>query len=380
MAEFQTVRHGLRALAGCTLVLGPILAHADDKLTVEDEIAQLRQRLERLENRTPSAPFAPRSELIVYGKLDVFAEYDGGGSRGTRIALDSGGLNGTRWGIKGGQRLTEGMRAVFQLEGGIYANTGQSSQGGRLFGRQAYAGVEGAYGRLTAGRQFSPMYNTAIAFDPFRQGYGSPTNDGNVSTGPTRYDSALVYAAPSMQGLDLSAMTAFGNGTGNRHGAQALAANFTRGPLGFGAAYLRDDHSAVATASQRNAFLGTSYEVGATRVMAGIAHVRTTPDGKAVWTRRDWMAGTQTRVTPAGQLLTAYGETRTGQPGERARVASAGWIQALAPESRVYAIVSRHLNGPNTALVPIGTTASSSYLIQPGDAATGVALGFQYDF
>jgi hypothetical protein len=148
----------------------------------------------------------------------------------------------------------------------------------------------------------------------------------------------------------------------------------------LGAVYLRDDHIAVATAFQRSGFLGASYALGATRVMAGMARVRTTPDGAPASARRDWMAGTQTRVTPNGQLLMAYGETRTGRPGERARVASAGWIQALAPEARVYAIVSRHLNGPNTALAPIGTTAASSYLIQPGDAATGVALGFQYDF
>jgi hypothetical protein len=84
--------------------------------------------------RSASA-FGGNANVTLYGKLDVFAEYNSGGGKGDRVALESGGLNGSRLGLKGGADITDGVRGIFQVEAGYFANNGSLAQGGRIFGR-----------------------------------------------------------------------------------------------------------------------------------------------------------------------------------------------------------------------------------------------------
>src|ERR1700722_15631399 len=63
--------------------------------------------------------------------------------------------SGDRWGLLGREDLGGGLAAGFRLEAGFSGTTGTSSQGGRLFGRQAYVGLSSnRYGTVTMGRQY----------------------------------------------------------------------------------------------------------------------------------------------------------------------------------------------------------------------------------
>src|SRR3546814_19810064 len=62
--------------------------------------------------------------------------------KGTNYGLKSGTDYGSRWGLKGVEDLGDGLNVVFQLESGFDENTGESAQGGRLFGRQAPIGFQ----------------------------------------------------------------------------------------------------------------------------------------------------------------------------------------------------------------------------------------------
>jgi predicted porin len=97
-----------------------------------------------------------QSNVQVYGLLDVGMETANnqtptGGSM-TRVI--SGGMNTSRWGLRGSEDLGGGLKAVFNLEGGILMDTG--AQDGALFKRQANVGLEGAYGRVVIGRRSPP--------------------------------------------------------------------------------------------------------------------------------------------------------------------------------------------------------------------------------
>lgn len=134
--------------------------------------------------------------------------------------------------------LTADSRLIYVLEAGFFANNGRQGQssGGntRLFGRQAYLGIEGSLGKLTVGRQYSPYFMETIRFDAFENGYGSPTNDGNVKPGPTRYDNAVIYSAPTYHGFTGTTMLALGGKTGGtEQNAVALNLNCSQGPLGL---------------------------------------------------------------------------------------------------------------------------------------------------
>ena len=101
-----------------------------------------------------------QSSVILYGVVDLPIEYNnhlapgfnqpGGGSR---VGLQTGGgLSGSRWGLRGTEDLGGGTKALFVLESGFGVDDGRSQQGGRLFGRPAYVGMQND----TRGRPVTP--------------------------------------------------------------------------------------------------------------------------------------------------------------------------------------------------------------------------------
>jgi len=101
----------------------------------------------------------------------------------------NGGISPSRWGIRGTEDLGGGLKAIFTLESGFNINSGAISNGdaslasnrsatagtvsantslnGQLFNRQAFVGLsDSSFGTLTAGRNYAPMFDIAVAYDP----------------------------------------------------------------------------------------------------------------------------------------------------------------------------------------------------------------------
>ncbi|HZX31106.1 MAG TPA: porin, partial [Rhodocyclaceae bacterium] len=183
------------------------------------------------------------------------------------------------------------------------------------------------------------------------------------------------------KGFKATAMAALGGQTGNnKRDATALALNYTAGPLDLGAAFQRDDHVGTTTATKRQRFLGAGYQFGATKLMAGLSRVDQDPDVGNTTHRKEWMVGSKTAMTPTGQLLMIYGRGKTDGVSNRSSALNIGWIEAMSPQVNVYGILSSHTNGPASALVPMGTNSAGNYVVNNGDSALGLALGFQYSF
>jgi predicted porin len=109
-----------------------------------------------------------QSNVTIYGIVDSGLVY----TTNTNAAGDSmvkvPGLTGSlpsRLGFRGSEDLGGGLQALFVLEGGLNVDTGTMGQGNRLFGRQAYVGVKGAFGTLTLGRQVNMTFLSAIKSD-----------------------------------------------------------------------------------------------------------------------------------------------------------------------------------------------------------------------
>lgn len=386
------------AMAGAGLIatLSPV-AHAGELEEMKQAMQKMQERIAQLEQAQKAAP-APTASAIpvtsgsalggnpnvtLYGKIDLFTEYNTGGGKGDRFALESGGLNGSRLGVKGGADIGNGVRGIFQLEAGFFANNGRLAQGGLFFGRQAYAGVESdKYGRLTFGRQYTPMFNTITAYDPFEMGYGSPTNNGVVSAGNARYNSSALYTSPKFAGLSGSVMVATNGETGGGTGAQSGSLNYERGAFSAGAVYEHDDHILSTTANTTQSFVGASYQLKKTKLMGGYSHVDTDHDTGLKTSRDEWMVGTQTAVTGTGTLMFAYseGKTKNSAPSDQSKAITLGWVEAISAQARVYGIVAAYDNAPGSALVPSGTSSAGNYTVNPGDTAYGLAIGYQYFF
>jgi predicted porin len=218
------------------------------------------------------AAFA-QSNVQIYGSIDVGFSHRGdsyfSGVK-SQNAIDSGISSGNRLGFTGTEDLGNGVKALFQIEAGYYADTGRSGQDGQLFGRQAFAGLTGGFGTAIAGRLYTPHYSFLSTIDPFKAGtvgrynntYGSDLgrfvggldgahttvtgvdvasfNSGVVSTvlDPVRVDNAVAYVSPSWSGFNVTAaysnnaigQEAEGNGK-SQNRVFAILPRYTNGPI-----------------------------------------------------------------------------------------------------------------------------------------------------
>jgi predicted porin len=160
----------------------------------------------------PLAALAQSSDdsLTVYGRVDMYVGQDSnnaGASNGSKVKVaDSGGLSGSRLGVRGSQAFADGWRARFVLEQGINLDNGTLGQSGRGWGRQATVGVSGPLGSLDAGRRESAYYDfrngfvaiiTTAVFDPVGPVFSEAnpsrvTLTGGVRTSDTNTSSANI--------------------------------------------------------------------------------------------------------------------------------------------------------------------------------------------
>ncbi|MBF8178211.1 porin [Herminiimonas contaminans] len=111
---------------------------------------------------------AAQTNVTIYGVVDTGVEYvtnaNAAGQSLVRLPTQTGSTP-SRLGFKGSEDLGDGYRALFVLENGLALDTGASQQGGRLFGRQAYVGIDGPYGTVTLGRIYNMTFLSLLDSD-----------------------------------------------------------------------------------------------------------------------------------------------------------------------------------------------------------------------
>ena len=149
------------------------------------------------------------SSVHVYGVVDAGVVAERGCADCASARVDSGVASGSRVGVRGREDLGNDVAAVFTLEAGVSADTGQSEPDG-LFGRQAYVGLDSPWGALTLGRQYNVQYEALIdVADPFGGGMAGAASNLFGYT-QRRYDNTVKYVSPSMRGIRASALYSYG--------------------------------------------------------------------------------------------------------------------------------------------------------------------------
>ncbi len=179
----------------------------------------------------------------------------------------NGGIQGSRWGIRGTEDLGDGLKAFFTLESGFNAQDGSLSNGaaslasnspkatgvssnssldGQLFNRQAFVGLsDGAAGSLALGRNYNPIYEVVTDYDPVLQAQTfSPLGASNTIGGGggvsenTRVDDSLRYKN-SVGPVKFGALYKLGGVAGSTSAGSGYALNlgYEAGPFGIQGVY-----------------------------------------------------------------------------------------------------------------------------------------------
>lgn len=337
---------------------------------------------------TPWAAHA-QGNVTIYGILDVLMEHrtamDAAGNG--RSALSSGGLNTSRWGLRGTEELGGGLKAVFNLESEIAMDTGAT--GSALFGRQANVGLEGGWGRLVGGRSYSTTYDFLLPFDPmgYAPFYSWATSGGAIATnarkdGMVTGVSNLLKYQGTFGPVKLGASYGFGEVTGAANAGRfaALAAAYTAGP--FAAAVVVDQRNgATVTAGaydkEKAVHLGASYNFDPVKIFAGQRrYKKEIAAGGDAKSTMSWV-GASWSVTPVVELTGAFykQDIKSGVSGtDDPKLLSLRGTYALSKRTRLYAVAGR-ATSKDGGVVSVSRDDNGFR-----DAQTGYGIGIQHRF
>ena len=217
---------------------------------------------------------------------------------GSRLSMDTAVAQGSRIGFKGVEDLGGGLKALFTIENGFNADTGQAAQGGLLFGRTAIVGLSGSKGTIYLGRQKDYIddlsaYNGALDFGSLVNNIHALNLDRSQGA---RVNNSIRYNSPVMGGVTLSALYGFGEQAGSTGAGQSfgIGGSYNNGPLSVGAAYFQNKLTAnntfagssdsgvapgaisggIASTSLKTFLVGGSYKLGDVRMYGSFSQVK----------------------------------------------------------------------------------------------------------
>ena len=224
-----------------------------------------------------------QSSVTLYGVADIWlgsskVTVNGAGERQT--VINTSGVNGSRFGLKGTEDLGGGMKAIFQLENGYNLDTGAQKTAGSIFDRQAYVGLDTGFGTVTLGRQYSPYddFNGTVApnyyaFTFYATGLVAQNGMADYSS---RNNNSVKFQSANYSGFSAAALYAFGenknsltNVNGDATDTAGLNIQYANGPLVVGYAYQQDKLAKVVGFGQdKNKYnlIGGSYDFGVVKL------------------------------------------------------------------------------------------------------------------
>lgn len=321
------------------------------------------------------------SNVTFYGVADAFVQSARGDASINR--LQSGGLSGSRFGLRGSEDLGDGLRGLFTLEAGINLDDGTFGQGGIAFGRQAFVGLQGGFGQLTLGRQYSSAYFASNDFSAFGNnpygastaligGFGGgyepvrgagatavPPAAGATGNGsPTRVNNSVKYETPSLGGLRVGGLYGFGESSQGANSQRLfdVYARYTAGPLDAIVSYINDrtvDVSAtVEGTDMRVTTVAGGYTFGPVRLLAGYLSASdnraANQDGRGYW------VGGEYRLNTNNLVRLQFVDNNPEGEDNGSRALGLGYQYDFSRRTAFYSSVTRFRNETNAGSAGLG--------------------------
>ncbi|WP_293022098.1 porin [Pandoraea sp.] len=333
---------------------------------------------------TPGSSFTS-----LYGVLDVNVETvthaDAAGDRLTREK--SGGLSNDRFGFKGREDLGGGLAAFFALEAGFDLNDGTQTSQGTLFNRTAEVGLASRWGALSAGLQYTAMYDILLHYDPmsFSPQYTWLPSSGSSDSMAfkARVNNSVKYVGHA-GGLTVIGDYSFGNDPASFQSSAAYGAGLEYRYRGFGVGLAYDYRNGAINAAGLHAktsnwSASARQAIGPAVLMGGYEHYLSEPVKGASATAGLWFGGVRYAVSPRVKLTAAAYYQQAGQSGvSNALMGVLSGQYHLSRRTDLYATLAyagatHNGDGSYTA---VGVTKSTAFMA----VQTAATLGIRHRF
>lgn len=253
-----------------------------------------------------SGAASAQSAVTLYGLADVWvgrtSATDAAGAKTNKTVMESGGLNGSRWGLKGSEDLGGGLKAVFKLEQGFKLDTGTATAG-TAFARQAYVGLEGGFGSVTFGKTWTAMDDILGASN---SGFDSALSaSNNVLEVPKQYQSnpgnTIKYTSPSFGGFSGGFSYSMDEDNTVKEDITDFSLSYAAGPVAANFAY-QVQNDVVDT---KLTALNGSYNLGVAKLLASYGQVKEGADKST-----DVQFGVDVPVSSALTLSAGYAQSK----------------------------------------------------------------------
>jgi predicted porin len=336
-----------------------------------------------------------QSSVQLYGIMDAGLQVSDTGAPGLgrKYELGTGNQAGTRLGFRGTEDMGGGLKAVFNLEMGIFNDTGAlvtfGEPGDIVFGRRSVVGLQSRFGDLMLGRDYTPAWWNVFQTDRFR--FGMPgTNATSSQVAVTRANNGIFYTSPVFGGgfrgrmaYTLGAESNSPNDLGRLAGIQGEYRS--GGLLVTAAAQARTDlvpGSKTDTTRLKERGAGMEYAFGNYTLSAGYwaTDPVTATAGAVDRSKAAWVGGT-VRLG-AGQVTAQVTRTKIdsfGRGSGRAITAGIAYIHSLSKRTSLYAGVGTVRNDANTKLpLNTGTQRVGGAVFDADPRA--MVVGMRHDF
>ena len=331
-----------------------------------------------------------QSSVTLFGVVDATYAY-GNGSVANRSQLTNSGYNSSRLGFRGVEDLGGGMSASFWLEAGVNNDNGSGGTtstnnqgasgvtggGGLTFNRRSTVSLNGGFGEVRLGRDYTPQFWNLTVFDPFgTNGVGTTQTLNSSLGGPTtvRASNAIGYFLPgNLGGFYGQAQYYMGennSGTPNKKdgNGMGLRAGYANGPINVALAF---SETKFVSGNIKAFNLGGQYDLGVAKIMA---HYNS-DDIKNGNEGTGFLIGGLIPVG-AGEVRLAYSTYKIDTVGAdpRSNKIALGYVHNLSKRTALYTTFARvsNKNGAAQALNGSVTAANRN--------STGYDFGIRHSF
>jgi len=222
-----------------------------------------------------------QSSVTLYGIIDAGFVFNNNSAGHQLYSLNSGNLQGSRWGLRGTEDLGGGLKAVFVLENGFNVMNGRLGQGGDEFGRQAFVGLSTSqFGTVTLGRQYDSVVDYTGALEVGSQWatyFGAHPGDLDNMNNSNRANNSIKYSSANYSGLTFGGLYSLGGvaGQSGRNQIWSAGVGYAQGPLQLGAAYLNIRDPNFSFYGNNATSSAVASNMSGSRVYSGYASART---------------------------------------------------------------------------------------------------------